>query len=58
MPDRWRLVEGEGGWEAWRNGQWYSAVEDEDDGVGLLRNRRAKEVEIEYSDGMREQRRL
>lgn len=60
MADRWEIKLSPQGdpTEVWCNGAWYSDVEDEHDGIGLVRNRRGTEVVIVSEDGLRETRRL
>lgn len=58
MANRWTLVESEGRWTVNRNGSWYSDVDDEEDGIGLLRNQRAGTVVIMREDDSVETRKL
>ena len=41
MSDVWEIRQGTQGWAVYRNGSWYSDVDDQQDGVGLVRSRRA-----------------
>jgi hypothetical protein len=51
VSDRWSITETDQGWQVERNGSWYSDVEDEQEGLGLLRNRRVPTVTITEKDG-------
>lgn len=53
MAERWEIIESDDGWAVHRNGAWYSDVTDEADGVGLVRNRRVKQVTVVEADGYR-----
>lgn len=58
MPDRWKILDDDYGVRLERNGSWFTDLDDVEEGVAIVRNRRAKEVVILHKDGYQETQRF
>lgn len=58
MPDRWRVVNDGPDWTVYRNGAWYSDVEDQEEAEALMRNQRARSYVLRAQDGYETTERL